>query len=117
VLDGRAKADYRQRLADLAEQRTEAEDNGDTGRIERVRAEIEALTEQLAAAVGLGGRDREAGAVAERARSAVTQSIRSAVKRIEAELPRLAARLNARVRTGLFCSYEPDPEHPIDWTL
>lgn len=117
VLDGRAKADYRQRLADLAEELAEAEANADAGRVERLRDEIDALTDQLSSAIGLGGRDRQAGAAAERARSAVTQSIRSAIKRIEGELPRLATRLQARVRTGTFCSYEPDPERPLEWTL
>jgi len=117
VLDGRAKADYRRRLADLAEELAEAEADADTGRIARLRDEIDALTDQLSSAIGLGGRDRQAGAAAERARSAVTQSIRSAIKRIEGELPRLATRLQARVRTGTFCSYEPDPERPLEWTL
>jgi hypothetical protein len=117
VLDARAKADYRQRLADLAEELAEAEAHADAGRVERLRDEIDALTEQLSSAIGLGGRDRQAGAVAERARSAVTQSIRSAIKRIEGELPRLATRLQARIRTGTFCSYEPDPERPLEWTL
>ena len=43
---------------------------------------LNAITEQLAAAVGLGGRDRLAASDAERARSAVTQAIKSAVRRI-----------------------------------
>lgn len=117
LLDGRAKAEYRRRLEDLAAELEEAEANGDVGRSARLRAEIDALTDQLASAVGLGGRDRETGANAERARSAVTQSIRSTIKRIESELPRLATRLQARVRTGSFCCYEPDPERPLEWSL
>jgi len=117
LLDARAKAAYRRRLADLADELEEAERNGDPGRAGRARVEIEALTEQLASAVGLGGRDRRAGAAAERARSAVTWSIRSAIKRLDAELPRLGARLRASVHTGAFCSYEPDLDRPIDWTL
>jgi hypothetical protein len=43
----------------------------------QAREEIEALTQRLAAAMGLGGRDRPAGSAAERARSTVTQRLSS----------------------------------------
>jgi tetratricopeptide (TPR) repeat protein len=115
VLDAAAKSAYRRRLDDLAAELAEAERWGDAGRAARARAEIDAITQQLAAAVGLGGRDREAGSASERARSAVTQSIRSALRRLEHELPRLGAHLALRVKTGTFCTYVPDPERPLVW--
>jgi len=117
ALDGAAKAAYRRRLDELAADLAEAERWSDTGRAARARAEIEAVTEQLATAVGLGGRDREAGSASERARSAVTQSIRSALRRLEREFPRLGAHLALRVKTGTFCMYRPDPGHLIVWDL
>ena len=81
ALDATAKAAYRRRLDELRHDLEEAERLGDAGRSARARAEREALTEELAAAVGLGGRDRLAAATAERARCAVTQGIRLALKR------------------------------------
>ena len=78
---------------------------------------MDALTEQLAAAVGLGGRDRPTGSEAERARTTVTHSLRTVIERIARQNPRLGDHLTARVRTGTFCVYAPDPERPIDWTL
>jgi class 3 adenylate cyclase/tetratricopeptide (TPR) repeat protein len=117
LLDVRAKAEYRQRLKDLRAELEEAEQFNDGGRTERLRAEIEAITEQLAAAVGLGGRDRHAASAAERARSTVTQRIRAAIKKIHQRSPSLADRLARRVKTGTFCVYEPDPAHPIVWQL
>ena len=100
ILDATAKADYRRRLKDLREELAEAERCSDVGRVERLRTEIEALTEQLAAAVGLGGRDRTALSATERARSTVTQCIKTAIKRIGERCPTLAGHLADRVKTG-----------------
>src|SRR5262249_17393566 len=72
VLDATAKVGYRQRLLELRDELDEAERFNDPGRAERARAEMDAITEQLAAAVGLGGRDRRAGSPSERARSTLT---------------------------------------------
>ena len=74
---------------------------------------MDALTEQLASAVGLGGRDRPAGSAAERARTTVTHSLRTVIERIARQNPRLGDHLTRRVRTGTFCVYAPDPERPV----
>ena len=113
VLDAQAKAAYRRRLTDLRDELAEAEQFHDVGRIARAREEIELLTEQLAAGVGLGGRDRVVGADAERARSTVTHGIRSAVKRITERVPLLGHELRRSLRTGTFCSYTPEPSHAL----
>jgi hypothetical protein len=115
ILDATAKAAYRGRLAELHEELAEAEQFNDAGRMERLRAEIQAITEQVAAAVGLGGRDRTALSAAQRARSTVTQRIRAAIQRISTHSPALADHLTNRVKTGTFCVYRPDPNRPIDW--
>jgi len=57
------------------------------------------LTGQLAAAVGLGGRDRRAGSAAERARVNITRAIRAALARIRAHSPALAGHLDATIHT------------------
>jgi hypothetical protein len=67
---------------------------------------------------GLGGRDRsESGSHAERARVNVTRSIRSTVKRIAGYDARLGRELEACIRTGTFCAYQPDPRHPVRWVV
>jgi non-specific serine/threonine protein kinase len=116
-LDGAAKAAYRQRLAELRAELEEAERFHDAGRAASVHQEIEALTEQLAAAVGLGGRDRLAASDTERARSAVTHGIRAALRKIRPQMPLLADGLARSIRTGTYCAYSPDPAHLIDWAL
>jgi tetratricopeptide (TPR) repeat protein len=115
VLDAPAKCAYRERLADLRAEVAEAEAMNDLGRVERTRAEMEFIARELAAAVGLGGRDRQAASAAERARVAVTKGIKRAITLIHASHPGLGEHLTLHVRTGTFCVYLPDPEHPVAW--
>jgi len=115
ILDAQAKAEYKRRLDDLRRDLEEAERFNDTSRAERDREEVDALAEQLAAAVGLGGRDRRIGSEAERARSAVTKRIKSSIKRIGQPIPSLGGHLVTRVKTGYFCSYSPHPDRPVAW--
>jgi hypothetical protein len=116
VLDERAKTEYRQRLRDLESELAEAEDWNDPERASRIREEIDFLARELGAAVGLGGRDRKSASNAERARVNVTRAIRSALDRIVEHSPSLGRHLATTVRTGTFCSYQPDQRAPVSWS-
>ena len=115
MLDAEARRSYRARLTELQGELDEAESFNDVGRAEAARAEIAALTDELARAVGLGGRPRRAGSDAERASINVTRALRRAVEAIAARDPALGSDLERGVRTGIFCSYTPDPRLPIRW--
>ena len=115
VLDEQAKTAYRARLRELEEELAEATSWADPIRAARARQEMQFLADQLAAAVGLGGRDRRAGSAAERARVNITRAIKAALTRIRAHSPALANHLDATIHTGTFCSYAPDPRAPITW--
>ena len=117
ILDVAAKAAYRERLEELREEVEEAERFNDSGRAATAAEEIERITEELASAVGLGGRDRQAASASERARAAVTLGIRKAIKRIAALHPALADHLAGRVKTGIYCVYLPDPLRPLEWRI
>jgi tetratricopeptide (TPR) repeat protein len=117
ALDATARAAYRRRLADLRDELEEATAYGDLGRTDRLRAEMDFLAEQLASAMGIGGAARRVGGPSERARSAVTQNIRSTLKRLVQAAPALNEPLARRIRTGVFCAYEPDPSRPVAWQL
>jgi tetratricopeptide (TPR) repeat protein len=117
ALDRPARAADRARLAELREELAEAEQFADRGRIERTRGEIEFLTDQLASAVGLGGRERRTGQASERARAAVTQAIRSTLKKITEAIPALQALLADRMHTGTHCRYEPPDDGRVDWVV
>jgi hypothetical protein len=107
VLDGRAKAAYRRRLEDLRETLDEATGMADVGRAARARAELEAISDELASALGLGGRDRTPGAHVQRARVNVQRRLRAAINRIGAQNPFLGRYLSISVKTGVFCSFSP----------
>jgi hypothetical protein len=108
------KASYKRRLIELRSELEDAEGSNDLPRAETLRAEIEALTEQIAAAVGLGGRDRRAASHAERARSAVTIGIKKSIERIRANNADFGRHLATFVHTGNFCRYRPDRD--IRWS-
>jgi len=113
VLDDVARRAYEQRVRELQQDIDDADADHDTGRAERARVELDALVDQLTAALGLGGRARSTSSSAERARSAVTQRVRTALRRIDEAQPRLGRHLRASIRTGTFCSYQP--EEPVHW--
>ena len=117
VLDQQAKTAYRRRFTELAEELEEAERWEDQERISRAKLEIDALTEQLAQAVGLGGRDRKVATDAERARVSVTKAIKAAIRRISAHDSDLGGHLANSVKTGTFVAYVPDPAVSISWRL
>jgi hypothetical protein len=115
IIDPEAREAYRTRLAELREELDEATVWNDPERAARASAEMDALTQELAGALGLGGRGRVATSASERARLSVTRAIRAALARIAEQSPALGRHLEATIRTGAFCSYVPDPRVPIRW--
>jgi hypothetical protein len=54
---------------------------------------------------------------AELARVKTTRSIRAAMRRMGTHDAALIAHLRATIKTGVFCSYAPDPRLPAEWTF
>jgi hypothetical protein len=117
MLDGQAKAAYKQRTAELREQLEEARELNQLELVDRLEDEIENLGRELSRAVGLGGRDRRAASASERARINVTRAIKIALERIAEHNPALATLLTSSIRTGTFCNYTPDARLPASWQL
>jgi hypothetical protein len=115
VLDSAAVASYRQRLAELDAVLDAADAAGDAERASQAEAEIQWLLAELRRASGLGGRIRRTTAESERARVNVTRTLRAALDRIAAAAPKAGAHLQASVRTGLGCRYDPGPGGPARW--
>ena len=115
MLDTRACEQYRKRIGELREELTEADRLNDGYRATRLRCELESLGDQLAAAVGLGGRLRKAASHSERARLMVTKAIKAAIAKIRAGNAPLGRYLATSIKTGNCCSYDPDPAHPVSW--
>lgn len=114
-IDTRAKSEYKRRVRELQAELSHAESCNDMARIEPLSEELEVLLNHLNAALGLGGRSRKMGAPSERARSAVTQRIRAALKRIESAHDTLGQHLARSVQTGVCCAYVPD--RVVEWQL
>jgi hypothetical protein len=105
------RAAQRERAAELQEEIEEARTFNDPERIARATEALEVLLAELShpgAAAGPAG---------ERARLNVTRAIRAAVKRIGEQEPELGLLLQAAIRTGSSCAYEPDPGVPLEWDV
>ena len=115
MLDDQAKAAYRRRLSELHEELEEAKEAGNVTRAEQAEEEIDALTRELSRAVGLGGRNRRAASASERARQSITKSIKAVLERIAQSNAALGDILSRSIKTGTFCSYQPERDFPIAW--
>jgi hypothetical protein len=115
ILDSQAKAQYKRRVNELRQELAEAEQFNDSDRAAKAQDEMNVIAQHLASAIGLGGRDRKTSSAAERARCAVTKRIKKAIQKIGDTIPALGHHLNARIKTGYFCSYNPDPDRPVAW--
>jgi tetratricopeptide (TPR) repeat protein len=117
LLDERARSAYRRRLRDIDEDIADAVAHNDLGRAELAECDREFIVAELRRAAGFGGRDRTALDDGERARVSATRSIRYSLDRLAEHSPAVAAHLHQHVRTGSYCSYEPDALHQIEWVL
>src|SRR5712692_9463523 len=115
MLDERAKVAYRHRLSELREELEEAKELGNVDRAEQAEEEIDTLTRELSRAVGLGGCYRRAASASERARQTITKTIKAVIERITESDTALGDIVARCIRTGTFCSYQPDPVIPIVW--
>jgi predicted ATPase len=117
LLDAEARRAYRARTAELREAIDTAEAWGTADEVGLLREELDFITHELSRALGLGGRSRHAGSVAERARLNVVRAVRSAMQRIAAADSDLGAHLDATIHTGTVCAYTPDPRVDIVWRV
>ena len=112
-LDAQARIAYQRRLEDLRNELEEAERFHDLARVDKARTERDFISRELAVAYGLHGRARKRGSSSEKARQAVSYCIRGSLNKIRAMHPPLWRHLFAALKTGIFCSY--NPEHPTSW--
>ena len=117
LLDRASRDAYRHRVEELRSEVEDALAREDDDRAAKVQAELDAVVAELARAFGLGGRERRASSAAEKARLNVTRALRSAVAKIVEALPEPGAVLDRRVRTGLFCAYDPHPDDEVVWSV
>lgn len=115
VLDKQAKQAYQKRILDIQESLAEAEQFSHHSKIEALQQEYDDLLTHISQSVGKDGSGRLASSSVEKARSAVTWRIRSAIKKMATVHPELANHLKISIKTGLFCVYRP--EQVLDWQI
>jgi len=115
LLDARARREIEERIRELQAEQDAAEAAHDPARAENARAELDTLVDGLARSLGLGGRTRRLGSAGERARTAVTWRIRSAIGKLARAHPALGRHLENAVRTGTTCVYQPEAR--VEWEL
>jgi tetratricopeptide (TPR) repeat protein len=116
-IDAQSRAAYRRRVTELRDAVEDALAVEDDDRAAAAQTELDALLGELARSLGLSGRDRLASSAAEKARLNVTRALRAALAKISEALPEAGAVLDRRVRTGVFCAYEPGPDDEVVWTI
>lgn len=116
VADRAALGAYRRRLAELDEDADEAERHNDSGRVERLASERDALLAELKRVTGASGQPRHfANHPAERARKAVSARIRMAIATIGDVLPQVREHLDRTIVTGNQCRYAG--ADTVSWTV
>jgi hypothetical protein len=115
LLDDAARNTYRRRIRELDNELAAADRAGDSIAAGKAHQERQALIGELRQATGLARRPRRAGADAERARVNVTRTLRGAIDRIASAAPIAGAHLNASIRTGTLCRYQPASGGPARW--
>ncbi|MDQ1651774.1 MAG: hypothetical protein QOI35_974 [Cryptosporangiaceae bacterium] len=117
LLDPRALAAYRARLAAIDGELADADARADQPRSADLTGERDFVLREIRAATGLGGRARQFSSAHERARVAVRKAIAVALERIGDHDPALGRLLRDTVHTGSACRYDPDPDRPVAWQL
>lgn len=113
TLDHKAKSEYQKQLKKLSIEIEDAKELQNYERLSNLQHEYDTLLEHLSQSLGLAGKPRQLGSPVEKARSAVTWRIRSAIKKIKTVHPNLAKHLSKSISTGTSCSYKPELE--INW--
>jgi len=113
LFDAKAKKHYEKRITELQADIREAEQLSDFSKLEKLQDEYDKLIEYLSQSLGIRRKVRESGNPIEKARSAVTWRIRSAIAKIESYHPQLGTHLSNAIKTGSFCCYQPDRD--LNW--
>lgn len=112
TIDTVAKRQYHTKIKDLQTEIAEAEDFNDYAKSARLQEEYDAIISHLSKSLGLKGVPRKEGNTVEKARSAITWRIRSAISKIEKVNAPLGKHLTNSIKTGTFCAYMPEQEFP-----
>ena len=114
VLPAEARENLRARLKDLSAARAVAEQTGNDVELAFIETESAEIRREWARSTGRGGKPRTFQDNRGRARQSVSRAIDRARDTILKTHAPLGRHLLAFVKTGWYCSYQPEP--PIHWS-
>ena len=117
VLDRSAIDAYKAHLKELSADRIEAEKEPNPAWLAQIEEETKFIERELRAGTGRGGKARNFALPRDKARSSGTHQIKAAIKKVSENNPDLGSHLDRTIKTGTYCSYQPDPTADIDWAL
>jgi tetratricopeptide (TPR) repeat protein len=117
ILDDRARREFQRRVVEIESELDDADRAADIERSSRLRAELDALLEELERMVRPGGRSRTFVNADERARTSVQKALRRALAGIATSAPHLADGLQQSIHTGTTCRFDPVPTVPTRWNV
>jgi tetratricopeptide (TPR) repeat protein len=109
ALDSHARRQVRARLRELSREREDAVRLNDTGWLDRIDAERDAIEQRLSA--------RRIGADMERQRKRVSAAIHRAVRSLTRRSPGLGEHLQAALGGSARGAWRYNPDQPIEWEL
>lgn len=109
LADRQTREDYRRRLQELNGDRSRAERDGDEIALALIEKEFRAIERELKRVTGLAGKPRKFQDERGKARQSVSRAIDRACNNILKAHAPLGRHLKAFVRTGYYCSYQPEP--------
>lgn len=117
ILDGEARKEYRDQIAEYDQEIEQANESDDIPKVESLKRERQEVMDHLNAATGLGGKSRLLGSVNpdKSARNTVRNAITRVRDVIAKTMPVLAIHLKESIEIGEDCVYRPN--RPIVWEL
>ncbi len=115
LIDQETVESYKKELNQLSAERLKAIDQNNKTAIDEINRRFNFIKEQLQKSTALGGRRRKFNNNPEKARTAVTQAINRAIKKIRKNDKNIGAHLLESIKTGSSCQYSPPPNSQIDW--
>jgi hypothetical protein len=113
VLDPTAWEGVQQQFHELNRELADAERENDPDEIARIKEEKQQLARSVSEAIGPDGQVRKLGNQEIKDSKAVGNAIRRALESIETRSPALFRHLANTIKSGVFCSYQPD--RAVDW--
>lgn len=115
LLDEEGMVNLKARLKAIAQERQEAQQRHDSGKLAKLDNEVAWIEAELRGATGLLGRKRSFVTPQERARVSVFDAIKRAKGNIRKQDRKLSEYLDRTIETGMHCVYKPDPL--VDWNF